>query len=575
MRIVLTAVDAKYIHTNLAVRSIAAYVRSFGASGAELELAEYTINHRPMAVLEDLERRGGDVYLFSCYIWNVAMVRDVARELKKLCPRSLLFAGGPEAGAHPEAFLRENPWCAGVIRGEGEESCRELLGRLSRGKDWRDCAGIDSPGRRAADREPLEMDRLPFPYGEEGLEGRILYYESMRGCPFQCTYCLSGIPGGVRMRSLDRVCEELKWFLDAGVPQVKLVDRTFNCAPGRALAIWRFLHQHDNGITNFHFELAGDLLDSESMAFLPQVRPGQFQFEIGVQSANRETLREIDRPSGLEKLERRVRALREAGNIHLHLDLIAGLPEEDFASFRRSFNWVYRLRPHQLQLGFLKVLGGSRMEEKAAEYGLAYQSRAPYQVLRTNWLSFGELCRLGQIEELVEVYHNSGRFSHLLNALCGRFPSPFAFYEALADFWREGGHDQSPFSKIGYYGLLGDFMARRGIPADDRMQWLCRLDLAGHEKIRKLPGWVASEGVTANREEIGRFYRNPENIRRWLPGYVGREPGWIARVCHLEVFPGYVWGVEGDVALLFDYSRRDHLGRAVTQQVLLTKSGDY
>jgi len=569
LKIILTAINAKFIHTNLAVRSIARYVAHRGQRG--VEMAEYTINHRPRGILEDLFARRGDVYLFSCYIWNIELAVTVARELRKVLPQAVLLAGGPEASAHPRYFLRENPCFSAVVAGEGEATCRELFSLMDRGEDWRGCAGLSLPQADNPPRAPLSMDALPFAYGDLGdLRHRILYYESMRGCPFRCAYCLSSLSQGVRMRGLELVFGDLKRFLDAGVPQVKLVDRTFNADPGRAMDIWRFLAEHDNGVTNFHFELAGDLLDDEALAFLPTLRPGQFQFEIGVQSANPQTLEAIRRACDLDKLAVRVRALRAAGNIHLHLDLIAGLPVEDFESFGNSFDWVYRLAPHQLQLGFLKVLGGSEMERRAGEYGIVYESRPPFQVLCTNRLTFGELSELERVAEMVDAYYNSGRFGNILKHLCAQFPSPFAFYRSLASFWHGRGHETEPLSKIGYYDLLGAFMAHSGVPVSQRAQWLCKLDLAGHEKIRKLPGWVAVDGTPPLRERIRQFYRSEENISRYLPGYVAREPGYIAKVCHIEVFPpGILPGEPEETALLFDYSRRDPLGRAVIQKIQL------
>lgn len=549
IKALLVAVNAKYIHTNPAVRSIAAYSRA--RFRRPLEYIEFTINQRHAEILRALYQSGADCFAFSCYIWNIECVKRLIADLKKLLPKSTIILGGPEADWQADALLRTQPQMDIIVHGEGEQTTCLLLEALHAGTDPDACPGISLRHGdgilRTESHSPPDLAELPFPYDDlHALDGRIPYYESMRGCPFSCSYCLSSRSMGVRLRPLGLVFDELRLFLNARVRQVKFVDRTFNCNPGRAMEIWRFLSENDNGLTNFHFEMAGDLLDDDSIAFLATVRPGLFQFEIGVQSTHPPTLAAIHRGCGFDALARQVRALRRAGNIHLHLDLIAGLPHEDYARFSRSFDEVYRLVPHQLQLGFLKLLGGSRLREEAERYGIAFQDTAPYEVLQTACLSYDELCVLHGVDEMVDSFYNSGRFRYLLEYIAPHFSTPFAFYRALWTFFdrRQQG---APLSKIGYYDLLGAFMAANGIPITVRAQWLCLYDLMLHEKPRKLPDWITVDLCGPDRARLG-------SARRRAGGDA-----------HLQCFPfAPPGGPDGECVVRFDYGRRDITGRART-----------
>lgn len=571
MKIVLVAVNAQYYHTNLAVRSIAAYMR---AQGTEAQIAEFTINQRPAVLLEELAKINADAYLFSCYIWNIDIVTRLAADLKQILPGAYLAAGGPQVSYHSADFLRANPAFNAVLRGEGEQTTLALCKALAGGETPQTLPGLVIAGGKEAETPmppPLDMDSLPFAYADlQEVQDRILYYESTRGCPFECSYCLSSVERGVRYKSLPKVCEELGLFLAAGVRQVKFVDRTFNCNKAHAMGIWRYLAQHDNGVTNFHFELAGELLDEEMLAFLGQVRSGLFQFEVGVQSTNVETLQAIHRPAVVQQVLGAARRILAGGNIHLHLDLIAGLPFEGIESFAQSFDTVYALRPHQFQLGMLKILPGSGLEAQAAEFGIVYSAAPPFEVLATRWLSYHEICLLGHIADMVELFYNSGRFSHLIEHIASFFSSPFVFYKKLALFYLAGGHDLAPLSKTGQYQLLGSFMQAEGIDADEKAQWLCRYDLALHEKIKALPQWVTVDGATPHRERALRFYRDENNLAATLPQYMGREAKQILKMAHIEVFPfDLATGAAGECAILFDYTRRDVGGAAKQMRVQL------
>lgn len=424
MKVLLAAVNAKYIHSNLAVHSLKAYARTYTE---EIEVAEYTINQTFDAILQDIYRRKPDLLGISCYLWNIEYVGQLLRELPKILPDTKIWLGGPEVSYDAKAVLEQYPKVEGVMCGEGEETFAELL-RVYHEEKGALCSGVkrdelfsDIPGIAYRNKDKaviqndfrpvIDLSTIPFVYDHiEDFENRIIYYESSRGCPFSCSYCLSSIDKCLRFREIELVKKELQFFIDKKVPQVKFVDRTFNCRHDHAMAIWTYIHEHDNGITNFHFEVSADLLNEKEIALINRMRPGLIQLEIGVQSANEITIREINRTMKIDVLSTIVDKIKKGNNVHQHLDLIAGLPYEGYESFGKSFDRVYKMNPEQLQLGFLKVLKGSVMHDRAQEYGIVYQDRAPYEVLSTKWLTYAEVIRLKQIEEMVEVYYNSGQF---------------------------------------------------------------------------------------------------------------------------------------------------------------------
>ena len=403
MNILLTAINAKYIHSNLAIYSLKA---NAGAYSDHVSLAEFTINNQKDYIIEEIFKRKPDVLCFSVYIWNLDYVEDVAREFHKICPDVPIWVGGPEVSYEVDRFLKEHPYIKGVIIGEGEDTFREVCAHYVEGNDVKKLGNIDGIAYRNENEQYLftkarcltDMSKLPFAYDRMAdFSNRIIYYESSRGCPFSCSYCLSSVDKTLRFRDLELVKEELKFFIDQKVPQIKFVDRTFNCKHEHAMEIWRFIKEHDNGVTNFHFEISADLLNEEELELISTMRPGLIQLEIGVQSTNEVTIKEIHRTMKLERLKEVVMRIQKNGNIHEHLDLIAGLPYEDYESFRNSFDEIYALKPNQLQLGFLKVLKGSYMFEHADEYGILYHDKPPYEVLRTNWLSYEEVLAIKQI----------------------------------------------------------------------------------------------------------------------------------------------------------------------------------
>lgn len=602
MKFLLTAVNAKYIHSNPAVYSLRAYAGE--ALWGHIEIAEYTINNRMEDILADIYQRKPDVIGFSCYIWNWSMIGALLPELGKLLPGAPIWLGGPEVSFEAGCILRKYPVVTGIMVGEGEQTFLELLKYYLRqeecGRQQRDgsrgnrglngsrqesgrqsgapeeSAGLEKiPGLYlknglTAPRELTDISLLPFLYKEpDTFSNRIIYYESSRGCPFRCSYCLSSIDKQVRLRDISVVKKELQFFLDAKVPQVKFVDRTFNCNHAHAMAVWEYLAKNDNGVTNFHFEISADLLQEDELTLLQCLRPGQVQLEIGVQSTNPKTLRAIRRSMDIERLERVVASIRKGGNIHQHLDLIAGLPYEDYQSFRKSFNRVYAMRPQQLQLGFLKVLKGSAMWEEAEKYGIRYLDSPPYEVLFTDWLPFEDVLKLKGIEEMVEQYYNSGQFRHTLDQLEKAFPSPFDLFEALAGFYKKKGYfTENPARAYRYKALLA-FAEQWDQENRNRYRELLLYDMYLREKLKSRPDFA--EDMSAHREEIRSFYIREEEQRRYLPEYASYDWKQMSRMTHLEYFSYPVWDMEereGGGFVLFDYKSRSPLNQEARTVVL-------
>ena len=488
MKILLTAVNAKYIHSNLAVYSIRANAKEYRD---QIELGEYTINQYVEDILQDIYKKKPDLIAFSCYIWNIRQVRELVRELRKVLPQVPIWLGGPEASYDAKGLLEKYPEVTGVLTGEGEESfyelCRYYDGKRESLKDvrgfvYREDGQIVETGFAFI----KDLSSMKFAYEDfSDFEHKIIYYESSRGCPFSCSYCLSSIDKSVRFRDLELVKKELQIFIDEKVPQVKFVDRTFNCKPSHAMAIWNFLHENDNGVTNFHFEVAADLITEEELELFAKMRNGLIQLEIGVQSTNENTICEIRRKMDFEKVAELVMRVKNMGNIHQHLDLIAGLPEESYESFAKSFDDVFALRPEQLQLGFLKVLKGSYMYENREAYGLVYRSEPPYEVLSTNWISYDEMIRLKGIEQIVELYYNSHQYDRTLEAVLEGEKSAFGFFESLADDFRAKGHHMVNHSRKNKYYILKDFLDRR-YPEKSEYYWELLKEEFNSKEVRKI-----------------------------------------------------------------------------------------
>lgn len=589
MKFLLVAVNAKYIHSNPAVYSLKRFAGEYTDA---VEIAEYTINNRMEDILEDIYRRKPDAIGFSCYIWNIGMVEKLMGELHKLLPQLPVFLGGPEVTYDADKLLRKYPYLTGIFIGEGEATFAQVVKYYVKKnpESLEDIPGLMLRSGMTPERKPLNLTDVPFLYDDMApFTNRIIYYETQRGCPFRCSYCLSSIDKTVRFRDIEVVKKELAFFLEKKVKQVKFVDRTFNCNHDHAMAVWQYLYEHDNGVTNFHFEIAGDILREDEIALVAKMRPGLVQFEIGVQSTNTDTLREIRRVMDIEKLKQVVAALKAAHNVHIHLDLIAGLPYEDYDSFARSFDDVYAMEPEQLQLGFLKVLKGSYMAEMAESYGLVYTDYAPYEVLYTNWLSFTEICRLKRIEEMVEIYYNSGQFAHSLPVMIADFGSrmaagqqalaeeqhgravsgqgAFAFYEALADFYEEQGFFVETPSRIYRYQALLSFAKTIHPEREELYKELLLFDLYVRENLKSRPDFAPD--LHDLQPVIHAFYKKEESERRYLPHLSEIPAPQLSRMTHLEPFSYSVWAtdvsevkrLQEQAFLLFDYDHRDPLTR--------------
>ncbi len=584
MTFLLVAVNAKYIHSNPAVYSLYAYSEDKYADA--MEIAEFTINQRSEDILAQIYERRPDVIGLSCYIWNWEMITKLLDDLPKILPDTDLWLGGPQVSYHPERIFEQYPQLTGIMIGEGEATFRELLERYqSRDTaDFTTVAGLYLSTGFTAQRDITDLDTIPFLYSStENFRNRIIYYESSRGCPYRCSYCLSSIEKKLRLRSLELVKKELDFFLENKVPQVKFVDRTFNCVHEHAMAIWQHIFEHDNGITNFHFEISADILREDEITLLAKMRPGLVQLEIGVQSVNEQTLAAINRRMNLERLEKVVAAIRKNRNIHQHLDLIAGLPYEDYESFRKSFDRVYAMRPDQLQLGFLKVLSGAPISLQTEEYGIAYTEQPPYEVLYTRWLSFAEVIRLKKVEEMVEEYYNSCQFGHVLPFLEGAFSSPFTMFETMAEYYEEKGYYLNSPARAYRYEILLDFAERYDPGKRDVYIELLTYDLYLRENLKSRPAFcrdLTEEGYKSYRRA---FYKEEEKTRRYLPSlreYDGRQ---LSGMTHLEPFVYPVWDTaellrrrtEPQIAknpkeqyILFDYSERDPLSGEARTQIL-------
>lgn len=587
MKILLTAINAKYIHSNLAVYSLQAYA---AAHGHKIERAEYTINNQLEDILEKIYRQKPDVLLFSCYIWNIEYVKELVSEFHKLRPEVPIWVGGPEVSFETERFLRENPAVTGIMVGEGERTLTELCdyfeqceqdtqfttknreevqtelvrahaenekrtGDLSEIKE-KMLEKIDGISYRRSDgtvaiqplRSLLPMDELPFCYANlKDFEHRIIYYESSRGCPFSCSYCLSSVDKKLRFRSLPLVYKELQFFIDAKVPQVKFVDRTFNCQHEHAMGIWKYIKEHDNGITNFHFEISADLLREDELELISDMRPGLIQLEIGVQSTNGDTIREIHRTMRLEEVYRAVNRVKAGKNIHQHLDLIAGLPFEDYQRFQQSFNDIYALHPQQLQLGFLKVLKGSYMYEHAQEYGLVYRSRPPYEVMSSKWVSYDEMLEIRLVEEMLELHYNSGQFLTYLAVLEQKYDSVFQLFLDMGHYYRSNGYLDCNHNRVHRTEIVLDFAAAVDPERKDVYQEALMFDLYKIEKSKSRPVWARD--LSLEKKKTSRYLR---------------AHGMEKKYCHLERF--YWIDEEGQYRqggeplwFLFDYETRDSL----------------
>ncbi len=578
MDMLLVGINAKFVHSNLAIRYMKAYCEKLGH---DIEIEEYTINQRVDVILSEIMKKKPKAIGFSCYLWNIEFVAKLCSSIKKIDANCWIFLGGPEVSYCSEKWL-ESLRIDAIIRGEGEKTVFELLKYL-KGENVK-LEDIDGLVYRQEDkiitnnkRMPMDLSEIPFPYNEKAIQelaSRIIYYESSRGCPFGCKYCLSSIEKGVRFRDIELVKKELDFFLKQKVKQVKFVDRTFNCNKKHTMEIWEHLIENDNNVTNFHFEITAELITEEMLDLLKKARVGLFQFEIGVQSTNTETLKEINRNMSFEDIADRVNKIKALKNIHLHLDLIAGLPQEDYKSFEKSFNDVYSLRPEQLQLGFLKVLKGSEIFENSERLGIEYREYAPYEVLKTGDMSYVEIERLKIVEEMTELYFNSGNYINTIGYLETQFEKPFKLFEKIADYWEENGLNKVSHSKVKIAEILRDFSLEKTNADIELLENLLLFDWCLMEKPRKYPGWI-KDGYEY-KEQINSFYKEEENIIRYLSQIDSLHTKQISRMVHIEVFEYDLQSMrisnsnsynKEKTAILFNYFEKEGLLKTKTYKL--------
>lgn len=582
MDILLTAINAKYIHSNLAVYSLRAY-----AAGKcerykeEIGIAEYTINQPLDQILMDLYKRKPEVLCFSCYLWNIEYVEQLITELGKIMPQTDIWLGGPEVSYHASHMLEQFPQVYGIMRGEGEETFLELAEfyHNNSGKKPEQCEKVQRLKEivgitfrdgeeiiETADRNVMDLSKVPFVYEDlDVFKNKIIYYESSRGCPFSCSYCLSSIDKCLRFRDLELVKKELQFFIDHEIPQVKFVDRTFNCKHSHSMEIWSYIKEHDKGKTNFHFEVAADLLNEEELNLISTMRPGLIQLEIGVQSTNEQTIKEIHRTMKFSQVTEVVNRVHAAKNIHQHLDLIAGLPFEDYNSFHKSFCDVYALRPEQLQLGFLKVLKGSYMEEKTKDYELLYQNRPPYEVLSTKWLPYSDVIRLKGLEEMVEVYYNSRQFEHTMELLEQVFGDSFVMFEEMSNYYEEHGYYGVNHNRVARYEILYAFIKEVALVqyetllTEEQFRQTLVMDLYLRENMKNRPAFAGDSLVSKEVERT--FYDTEAEEHQYLKGYEKYDKRQLRKMTHLENIDGHL--------ILFDYQNRNPLtNQATTYKVI-------
>ena len=490
-KIVLAGINSQYVHLNLAVRYLKKYVEA--NSDLKIEIYETNINNQVFNIIKDIYELNPDKIIFSTYIWNKEYIVEIVKELKKVLPNVEIILGGPEVSYKWEKFMANMPEVDALLLGEGENVLLnfltkeedKVLGVISRKNDEIVFNGI----------EPIieNLDIVPFPYEDWELEDKtkIFYYESSRGCPFSCSYCLSSIDKTVRYYSLDRVKKDLKRFLDSPIKLLKFVDRTFNLRKERYMEIWKFLlENYREGIT-FHFEINANIFDDETLDFLEKVPKGYFQFEIGVQSINPETMVAIKRNNILDKLAHNVR--RISRNIHLHLDLIAGLPYETYDIFKNSFNYVYNLKPEMIQLGFLKLLKGTQMYDEVEKYQYKYYSRPPYEVFSNKFISFGELVKLKNLEKMLDYYYNSEKFRYTCDfVINNNFDTPFAFFEKIADYYDKKGYLKISHKEIALFNILYDFYVENNLKDLDIFVEFLKYDYLALGKPGSYPEWLKS-----------------------------------------------------------------------------------
>ncbi len=577
MKVLVTTLNSKYIHTALSVRYLKRYYEANkGTLNSIVEMKEFTINNPLDQIIEEIALSSYDLIAFSCYIWNIEQTIKIVNTLKKIQPTLKILLGGPEVTHETDHLLNDVQNVDYVLSGEGEESFLRFIEALELNKTFDDVNGLfyrTELGIQQTVFNPLTNDiiteQLPFPYDTfEGLEHKILYYESSRGCPYNCKYCLSSTIKGVRYFPLEKVQSDLMIFLNQRVMQVKFIDRTFNADRKRALKIMKFIHENDNGYTNFHFEITASLLDEDTLVFLEKVRPELFQFEVGVQSTNKETLKEIDRNIPFDKIKETCGRIKTFQNIHLHLDLIAGLPCEGFKSFMKSMDDLYAIGPEKIQLGFLKLLKGAQLRVNAEKYGMVYRDYPPYEILETKWLSYPELAKLKHMEDLLDHYYNSGKFQYSMAYLVHKSNKSFSkVLEEMYDEWQNHNWFEDKHSLMELYKRL--FAYGETINDIDKKLFkeLLRFDYLRYNR-KKGDDFFAVSLPDDFKNNCHTFLQTPEHIEKYLPRFAGISAKTIIKQVHFEPFSYNIVEVINssynttkldETVILFDYKNKNKI----------------
>ncbi|MFK4785571.1 B12-binding domain-containing radical SAM protein [Fusobacterium sp. MFO224] len=539
---ILVGINSKYVHTNLAIRYLKNYVAN--NSNHEIDIYENTINNNINKIIRDIVEKNPKNIFLSVYIWNVEMVLKIAKELKKILKNSNILLGGPEVSYTPKKIMKENEFIDGIMVGEGEITILSYLNNDENklGIYYREDKEIKFNGfQKLIDN----LDIVPFPYTDKELEDihKIVYYESARGCPFNCSYCMSSIDKSVRFFSLERTKKDLKKFIDIGTRLVKFVDRTFNLNKQRYLEIWKFLLENYREDITFHFEINANIFDDEVLNFLKKVPREFFQFEIGVQTINEETMKSINRKNDLGKLFHNVTEINK--NIHLHLDLIAGLPYEDYETFGESFDYVYKTKCEMIQLGFLKILNGTEMETKVEEYGYKYIDYPPYEFLYNKFLSYEDVCRLKDLEEALDYYYNSQKFLKSLEFVISNFyESPFKFFEEMGGYYKKHGYLDVAHKEVAIFNYFVDFYNNKKFPKKEEFLEYLKFDYLMIKKPGYYPEWFAS-------------YKNKEKYKDEVEKMEFKTSREAYKKTEIERFNFDIDSLKsGEIDILFDYSKK-------------------
>ncbi|MBP3929715.1 MAG: B12-binding domain-containing radical SAM protein [Peptostreptococcaceae bacterium] len=557
MKILLTTLNSKFIHTNLAIRYLKHFVKDI--NDIEVDIREYTINNELDYILKDINKNSYDVILFSTYIWNVNDIVKLCHNLKKINPNVKIALGGPEVTYDSENSMNTHDFVDYILYGEGELVFKDFVKYLKGEINIEEVKGlVYRENGKVIKNKPMELlqnlDLIPSPYeniDKSEYENRIVYYETSRGCPFNCQYCLSSTIQGLRYFSIDRVKKDLKALIDARVSQIKFIDRTFNANKKFAMEIMQFLMENDNDYTTYHFEVTAHLLTDDMLDFLSKCKEGLFQFEIGVQSTNDKVLEAVGRRDDFKKLSYVVQKIATFRNIHQHLDLIAGLPYEDYKSFEKSFNDVFNLGIEHLQLGFLKMIKGTGVRNEADKHEYRYKDYPPYEILYNKYISYDEIIKLKDIEEILEKYYNSKNFVLSMKYIIQNYykQSPFKFFEDFATYFDENGYFDASQGKNQLYKILLDFYVEKVNTNIELFKEILKYDYISLGKTSNVPSFMNKIDIEDFKNRCHIFLQDNYNISKYIPRFENTPAKQIIKYVHFEVFKFDILKLKEDITM--------------------------